>query len=368
MMMQIDKSNYEIWLIDWLDGNLNDIQTEQLELFLKDNPDLKEEFEELATFRLNSPEISFQYKNQLKKTSHDLSESQLEYLSVAYLENDLSDEEKKDLLESIEQDKEKKNSFNLIQKIKLYPRELSYIQKNKLLKRTFAQNALRWSLIGLSTAAAVTFAVITSVTRPHDDNIDRDKTAMILYVDSTFQKLSSPVIINAVKEKKHIIPAKARSKTLLARSSQTSSVGPDTSNNQNTGNDSTPVSPVNSLSIVNKIIVNQSIRIKEDSIPNTLIALNPSATIPEYDDGRSKLSRFIARAFREKILKENRPKDGPLKAYELAKAGVSGLDLLLGWEMALDERKDANGVTKSVYFSSKILKFNAQVKKPEPVQ
>jgi len=116
--MQIDRSNYEIWLIDWLDGNLNNSQIEQLEIFLKENPGLKEEFEELTTFRLNSPKMLFQHKNQLKKTSRDLSDSQLEYLSVAYLENDLSVEEKTDLLESIEHNKEKKSSFELIQKIK----------------------------------------------------------------------------------------------------------------------------------------------------------------------------------------------------------------------------------------------------------
>lgn len=51
IVMQIDRSNYEIWLIDWLDENLNEIQIEQLQLFLRDNPDLKEEIEELTTFR-----------------------------------------------------------------------------------------------------------------------------------------------------------------------------------------------------------------------------------------------------------------------------------------------------------------------------
>jgi hypothetical protein len=366
--MQIDRSNYEIWLIDWLDGNLNNSQIEQLEIFLKENPGLKEEFEELTTFRLNSPKMLFQHKNQLKKTSRDLSDSQLEYLSVAYLENDLSVEEKTDLLESIEHNKEKKSSFELIQKIKLYPQKLAYIHKNKLLKRTFAQNALRWSLIGLSAAAVVTLAIITSVSRPHDLNIDRDKTAMTVYVDSTVLKQPFLAVTNVDKEKIHIIPAKTLSKTLLSPSSHTSSDIHVIMNNQNPAKDSALVSASASLEIINKIFVSPSVSLKGESIPNTLIAINPATIIPQYDDGRSKLSRFIARAFREKILKETRPKDGPLKAYELAKAGVSGLDLLLGWEMALDERKDANGVLKSVYFSSKMLKFNAQVKKPESVQ
>ena len=41
--MKIDRSNYEIWLIDWLDGNLSDLQAEKLLLFLDENPDLKED-------------------------------------------------------------------------------------------------------------------------------------------------------------------------------------------------------------------------------------------------------------------------------------------------------------------------------------
>jgi hypothetical protein len=366
--MHIDRSNYEIWLIDWLDGNLNDSQIKQLELFLKENPDLKDEFEELTTFRLNSPKTLFQHKNQLKKTSRDLSESQLDYLSVAYLENDLSPEDKTELLESIEHDKEKKSSFDLIQKIKLYPGNLSYIHKNKLFKRTFTQTAIRWSLIGLSAAAVITLAVITSVIRPPDLKTDQDKTAMTIYVDSTVQKQATQAVTNIDKENNHIIPSKTRSNALLAQSSDTSSINSEFRNNQNAGKDSALISPTPSLAIINKIVVPPSIGIKGESIPNTLVALNQTTNLSGYDDGRSKLSKFIARAFREKILKENRPEDGPLKVYEIAKAGVSGLDLLLGWEMALDERKDADGVIKSVYFSSKMLKFNAQVKKTESVQ
>jgi hypothetical protein len=36
--------------------------------------------------------------------------------------------------------------------------------------------------------------------------------------------------------------------------------------------------------------------------------------------------------------------------------------------MALDERKDTEGNLRSVYFSSKMLKFNAPVKKTEALR
>ena len=118
--MQIDRSNYEIWIIDWLDGNLSDHQAEELKLFLDENPDIREEFEELSSFRLKPSQESFLHKSVLKKGIPDLSVSQFEYLCVAYLEDDLSGDQRTELLSIIGNDPEKKRSFELIQKARLY--------------------------------------------------------------------------------------------------------------------------------------------------------------------------------------------------------------------------------------------------------
>jgi hypothetical protein len=118
--------------------------------------------------------------------------------------------------------------------------------------------------------------------------------------------------------------------------------------------------------IVNRISAPERLTIGNPVIPGTLISLDSRILVPEEDDGRPRFGRLLAKAFRQKILKENTTKDSPLKAYEIAEAGVSGLNKLLGWEMALDERNDENGKLKSVYFSSKILKFNAPIKNSEP--
>jgi hypothetical protein len=79
----------------------------------------------------------------------------------------------------------------------------------------------------------------------------------------------------------------------------------------------------------------------------------------------SNVARFVTKFFREKILHEKVARETPLKGYEIAEAGVAGLNLLFGWEMALNEKNDENGELTSVSFSSKILKFNAPVKKTE---
>jgi hypothetical protein len=97
-----------------------------------------------------------------------------------------------------------------------------------------------------------------------------------------------------------------------------------------------------------------------------IVALNTKLNLPPDNNGMSNVARFIARTFREKILREKVTKNTPLQGYEIAEAGVTGLNMLLGWNMALNEKNDANGELKSVYFSSKILNFNAPVKKNVP--
>ncbi|HLN55662.1 MAG TPA: hypothetical protein VK207_06705, partial [Bacteroidales bacterium] len=102
----------------------------------------------------------------------------------------------------------------------------------------------------------------------------------------------------------------------------------------------------------------------EDNLlmPNTAAFIPPEKTYEDIHDGRSNVGRFIARHFRSKILDEEVPSDAPLKGYEIAEAGIDGLNKLLGWEMALTERTDENGTVKSLNFNSRMLKFKTPVK------
>ena len=67
--MKPDRSNYEIWFIEWLDGNLNPDQVEELKAFLTDNPDLQEEFNELSQICLEPSDAIFTRKKDLFKSA-----------------------------------------------------------------------------------------------------------------------------------------------------------------------------------------------------------------------------------------------------------------------------------------------------------
>ncbi len=355
--MQINRSNYEIWFIDWLDGNLNEIQAEQLIQFLRQNPDLKDELEEINTMRLKPSEKTYPYKNHLKKTS--VSDSQFEYLCVAYNEHDLSPEQDIELKEIVEHDPEKRKVFDLIRKTKLSPTAVLYKRKKLLIKRTIGQNVIRIAIVGLSAAAITILSIIAFKTKSNFLPDKSEITAQIIknenkvVTSSNSSKITTDDVKHAdIQSRKHL----ASSKKTPESTEKTLQLQKDSSSGL------LPRAPV----IVEKITRSTQITLNGNVIPGSLIALQYDSIIPQdYDNGQSRFSKFIAKAFREKLLREKTPKDSPLKAYEIAEAGITGLNKLLGWEMALDERKDENGKLKSVYFSSKILKFNAPVKKSE---
>jgi hypothetical protein len=365
--MKPDRLNYEIWLIDWLDGNLSDQQIEQLHLFFDQNPDLREEYDDMSSFILKPSGKSFEKKDQLKKSTGDLSGSQFEYLCIADLENDLSSGQKAELNEIIDRYPEKKRTFEIFQKMKLTPADISYEHKRLLFRRTAGQKVIRLSVIGLSAAATIALIITTYTLVPRNLPGNTSIITQNIVTDSILQPpVSNPVTVTLSADKK-TVPVKQQKQIIYAGVQKINSVITQSDSPVYMQNDSLYRNASVADIHPGKVPVFAEIDLKGSFVNNTLVASNSGFVIPEYDDERSKLSKFIAKTFREKLLKENTSKDSPLKGYEIAEAGVAGLNKLLGWEMALDKKNDENGELRSVYFSSKILKFNAPVKKTEPL-
>jgi len=353
--MQIDRSNYEVWLIDWLDGKLDEGQINSLQSFLKDNTDLRDEYEDFGIFQLKPAKDTFHHKNHLKKTAANLTESQFEYLCAAYLENDLLPDQISELNEAISGSPGKRRSFELIQKMKLIPEVVPFKGKRRLIKRTFSGEIIRLSVIGLSAAALVAIGLFIFNSGPAD--YTNEKTAQELKIQSpevqheasTGDEASIRNIGSAEKKNKQAVSGTAYAKNESVTDPQIEK-------------DASAEKPVTTL---NKVRVQPEIDLKKKA-PNELIALNIEDFASKPYDERSKVSRFIAKTFREKILNENAPHDKPLKAVEIAEAGVTGLNKILGWEMALSEKSSADGKTEKIYFNSRILKINAPENKSEP--
>jgi len=367
--MKPDRSNYEIWLIDWLDGNLSEQQIVQLQEFLDKNPDLRDEAASLPLSRLSPDDKPFPDKNLLRKTPSRLHSSQFEYLAVAYLENDLSPDQLTELNESMEHNEENRRVFEVIQKLKLTPPDVRYINKGTLLQKAAGARIIRMAVMGLSAAAVIALIILSSVLVPRYITGINDNTASNIRIDSALRQPVEIVINKSVPLYERPLTADVRQEIPVKSVTEPSSGEITAENIASTAGDSQALTrktndiPILMVNLSPKIDLNLQ---KPEYI---LIASNNSYIKPEFtsDDGRSRLSKFIARTFREKILKTEPYNESRLKSYEIAEAGIKGLNKLFGFEMALQKTYDDAVELKSIYFSSKILKFNAPVRKATPV-
>lgn len=371
--MLIDRSNYEMWLIDWLDGNLSCHQIETVMSFLKSNPDINAEFDEMASLNLKPREAKFRKKKLLKKSTRDLSQSQFEYLSVAYLENDLQSAQLKELNEIIEHDPEKARTHSLIQKTRLSPLDLRYVLKYQLIRRSVKQRVIRLSIIGLSAAATIGLVIISYLVNPNSSTNDTRRDSMhsvstkTPIVDTNGTHYVAATTTNNGGDGRFSVSTTSTPNDIrdgmYPVNATTPNDGRDGMHSVSTTTQSEFGEEISRSFSHEKIIFQPNIDLNIKSLNNSLIVSTLRPSIPSFDNERSNIGRFFARNFRQRLLKEKDSKDTPLKAYEIAEAGVSGLNKLLGWQMALNTVNNENGEPASVYFSSKLLKFNTPVKK-----
>jgi len=95
MKERINIGNYEEWMLDLIEGNLNAAEEEEVRRFLDLNPDLKEELEEFGNAVLVPEDtLVFDEKVSLKKNDEGFGDlTRNEYLHIAKTEGLLTEEE-----------------------------------------------------------------------------------------------------------------------------------------------------------------------------------------------------------------------------------------------------------------------------------
>ncbi|MFW6019260.1 MAG: hypothetical protein ACOCPM_01640 [Bacteroidales bacterium] len=136
--MKINRNNYEVYMIDYLDGNLTPGQIDELMLFLNENPDIKAEAEGLDITVSPKDEQSPVYdeKAALKQPVTDdletINENNYETWFIAFVEGNLSKDEESRLNTYITQNPEKQKELELFKATKLHPEEIVFDNKSQL--------------------------------------------------------------------------------------------------------------------------------------------------------------------------------------------------------------------------------------------
>ena len=128
----VNRKNYELFIIDFYDEKLSSTQKTELFIFLDHNTDLKEEFELYSPVTLDTGSEIFIGKEKLKKSSLNIRVSEQ---LIAYLENDLDNEDRKKIEELVSSDQKVFEELEVLKKTKVLP-DYNIIFKNKsVLKR-----------------------------------------------------------------------------------------------------------------------------------------------------------------------------------------------------------------------------------------
>jgi hypothetical protein len=122
--MKIDRSNYEEFVISYLDGTLSTIDTAELLIFLEQNPDLKEEAADLANYSLKPDEQAvFDFKETLIQPADIdavfLNIKNYNHYFIAAIENDLSPAGLKAVDTFLKKNPELKKEYDLYALVKL---------------------------------------------------------------------------------------------------------------------------------------------------------------------------------------------------------------------------------------------------------
>ncbi|HEY9083763.1 MAG TPA: hypothetical protein VIN73_10545 [Vicingaceae bacterium] len=136
-MSNINRHNYEAFLLDYLEQNLSPNMVAELMVFLEQHPDLKQELDELQAFEILEPtSVLFDNKATLKKDA-------LDNLMIAEIEGMNTSKESKILKHILKADKTAKNDFKLFQQTKLKSKKVIFKDKEAL-KKEAAIIPLRW--------------------------------------------------------------------------------------------------------------------------------------------------------------------------------------------------------------------------------
>jgi len=157
--MKIDLNNYEEWMMDYLDGNLDDQQSKEMEAFLLKNPHIADELEDLPHFQLEKNETncldSSLKSSLLFQESENINSENFENHFAAYYENDLEEPEQKELKEFLEKNPFLGKEFEDFELLKLQAdTSIQFPDKNKLFKAEKKTIPL-WFWSGLAAAILI---------------------------------------------------------------------------------------------------------------------------------------------------------------------------------------------------------------------
>jgi hypothetical protein len=357
--MKIDRSNYESYFLDFLEGRLPEKEVDELMAFINLNPDIEEILPYSDKYVVESNKELSLNKNFLFKSLENfdsINDSNFEEFCIAWYENDLSDASRKSFLKYLETNPAKSNDFESYGKVFLKPDLKNRFPHKSQLKKFVFSPAYR--LISITSAAAAILFIFFYL-YPFNKQFDQKNSGNI----ALSQKQSSSV-------SKSRVPVLAMGQTVSANTILSNKVEVLQHNSLK----SIPVNMVDQPDSAAREIINLALI---DNIKFTKLSANISSeniallqvsqiNIPLVVNSNypgllnfafNRLSQFLDGN------STGSEDESDLSFWNIAKMGVSGINKLTGSDIKLNRKIDEQGKITAMAVESGSLGFSRSVSK-----
>lgn len=163
--MKIERNNYEVWFIDYLEGRLDNAAIDDFIEFIQQNPDLKEELSLFEVIPVVPESLVFEGKKDLYKNKYD-DETEFNEAAIGRMEGDLAPEENREFEEYLSLHPNQKKKAELFFKTRLNPdHSVIYPKRKSLYRQGFGRILFLWSS-GVAAILIVALAIFTLMERP----------------------------------------------------------------------------------------------------------------------------------------------------------------------------------------------------------
>lgn len=153
--MIINRNNYEEFFLLYIDNELSAVEKAAVEAFVMQHPDLQEELQLLQqTVLLPEESLAFN-KSFLFKSESTINDANFEETALLYIDNELSETEKKNLEHHLTTNTKHQAAFSLLQQTKLPLEIVDCPNKEALYKKEENKRPIVWMRFARIAVAAV---------------------------------------------------------------------------------------------------------------------------------------------------------------------------------------------------------------------
>lgn len=348
--MQIDRTNYESYFLDYIEGNLSVELIDQFLDFLERNQDLKDELQLVLTTPVVLPDkhIIFEDKKSLLKDVRT-GASSFDYQVIAFLEGDLSKEEEIWFERELLDDARKQESFNVIKTLKLRPQQDILFPHKVLLLKESRRKSLRLWAVPAAAFLILGFLFAIPFFENHKETVSPRKVAEVAPSDPPVErqtrslpagsKESAPNVAGK-KQVANAAPSKPAGKTPVKQT------GPEQQENASVV--TRQEEPIAALQPIETGILHVA-------AAETKRLLSKEHHAPDHAEEYTRLTDYLA----EKLL--DVPKDEPITLAGIATVGLQVAEDISHNKFNIE--KGEKGHVKEISFNSALFGFSIPIKK-----